>query len=224
MTFTDGLYSEARHVPASPHRIGGTIVPSAIVFHTTDTLGGMKGMLERWAEGAGPCAHFMLGRDATQGLAQMVPINRNGEHAGAAPPAVHGWFVDTHGKLVHPNTVAIGIEVVCGGKLRDVGGRAMYGQTPVAETDVYRDEHGKPWHRITEYQLDELGKLIDALRTQLAPCPFVSVKPSGDYKANGVAPWAEMIAPWLVGHTTLDPVRKTDPGPQGMAWARKRYA
>lgn len=45
--------------------------------------------------------------------------------------------------------------------------------------------------------------------------------PTGGYKKNMV-PWADSgghIYPRnTVGHVTLDPVRKTDPGPQVVGW------
>lgn len=52
----------------------------------------------------------------------------------------------------------------------------------------------------------------------MSPTRPAVVRPNGDYKANGV-PWAKMEGA-IVGHATLDPTNKTDPGPFVTAWLK----
>src|SRR5262245_9544721 len=45
--WSEGLWLDASYHQAHPQRIGGSIVPRAIVVHTTDTLGGFQAMVRR---------------------------------------------------------------------------------------------------------------------------------------------------------------------------------
>lgn len=243
-SFVEGWYTGARKFPANPGRIGGEIEAKSAVVHTTDCLPGtMPGIVQRWTEKAGACAHFCLGRRAatlaelasekwpSAGLVQMVPINRNGNHAGAGllngVPLPHGWYVDTKGgKQFHPNAVSVGIEIDCAGSLQKSHGVWIHRDTqrPMPDqTDVYIDERGKGWHTVTPYQFQVLGELLDALDATMPRFKTVDgIKPNGGYQANGVT-WGAMPGVRFVGHVTLDPYRKNDPGPQVMAWLRERY-
>jgi N-acetyl-anhydromuramyl-L-alanine amidase AmpD len=235
-----GKYDAARQVPAHAGRVGGAIVPSAVVVHTTDCMpGSMPAIVKSWATtaGNGACAHFIIGRNPADGVVQLVSTTRNGNHAGGAPK--HGWFRGPNWPatpMIHPNTVAIGIELDCAGYLGRpvasvVGQHWRHPDThrEVGVADVDVDATGKGWHRVTAYQYDELGKLIDALiptlnlQATLERTNGLMVSPNGDYASNGV-PWADT---WgsnvVVGHATLDPTQKTDPGPFVMAWIQKRY-
>jgi N-acetyl-anhydromuramyl-L-alanine amidase AmpD len=223
-----GWYAPALKTRAHPGRVGGTIVPQAVVLHTTDTMpGGFASIVRSWVgkKGAGNGAHFMIGRDEKDGVVQFVCITKNANHAGGKPC---GMFQVPGGKPVHPNTSCIGIELDAGGGLgkKKADGTWRHPDTGrvVAEADVFVDTRGRGWHRVTTYQLDQLQKLLTAIQFVLKPFPAgTRVKPTGDYKQN-VVPWADsggVLYPFnCVGHVTLDPVRKTDPGPQVMGWLK----
>jgi N-acetyl-anhydromuramyl-L-alanine amidase AmpD len=240
-----GWYTEATQVLSHVGRVGGTIEPSAVVVHTTDCMpGSMPAIVKSWSTtaGNGACAHFIIGRNPTAGVVQLISTWRNGNHAGGFPK--HGFFKieSTDGTqyrtypLIHPNTVSIGIELDCAGYLGRpysvVGGphwRHPDTKREVAAVDVDVDATGKGWHSLTLYQYNELGKLIDAiiptlhLRATLERTNGLTVVPNGDYAGNGV-PWADTRGSnVVVGHCTLDPTQKTDPGPFVMAWIAKRY-
>lgn len=227
-----GWYGAARRVDAHRGRVGGPIVAETFVIHTTDCMpGSMPAIVKSWSTtaGNGACAHGILGRSATDGLVQMIPFDRNGNHAGGTPR--HGWYRDVHAAqesktLVHPNTIAIGIELDCAGYLgRQVNGKWIHPDTKreVAPADVDVDEHGRGWHKLTSYQYDQLALLLDEVLPTLAPMHAgLTLAPNGGYVENGV-PWASTSQARVVGHVTLDPTNKTDPGPFVMAWIRKRY-
>lgn len=217
--FVDGWYDGAVKCPANEGRIGPKITPRTIVVHTTDTMpGGFRAIIKSWmtTRGAGNAAHFMVGRTEADGIVQFVPINRNGNHAGGI---THGWWQVMGSGKVHPNTISIGIEIDAGGKLRKLPtGVVIHPDTKrvVKDPDIYWDTEGKPWHRVTDYQLAILQELIRDLRSTLSFFNFGNyIIPSGDYKDNG-ALLAKSTKNWLVGHWTLDPYNKSDPGPQVM--------
>lgn len=242
MTVVNGWYfgQDSRRVDAHAGRVGGTIDPEVVVVHTTDCMpGSMCAIVKSWSTvaGNGACAHFVIGRSAVDGVVQLIPTNRNGNHAGGSPK--HGWYQVPKGPggtasgpmQIHPNTIAIGIELDCAGylgrpvRVLSTGPMWIHPDTrrEVAAADVDVDGRGTGWHRVTTYQLDALGKLIDELRHSMrVPRPGLTVAPNGDYKENGV-PWAAATQAGVVGHATLDPTNKTDPGPFVMDWIRARY-
>lgn len=238
----EGWYEHAIRKPAHPGRVGLSIAPEVVVVHTTDMLpNSFDALVSSWAstKGTGCCAHFNLGRTPEQGLVQQVPINRNGNHAGGAivrGKAQHGWWSSATRGYVHPNTVAVGIEVHSAGKLRwkkNSGNKtAEYIEWPsqrvLAEfprEECYIDEMGRPWHKVTEYQLDVLGALLEDLKPALKT-GNITYAPNGDYPVGGYWDATYAFTPYqtLVGHVTIDPVNKTDPGPQVMAYIKSLAA
>lgn len=214
-------YPDARIVKANPGRTGYSIRPQAIVVHTTDTIpGGFNAIVKSWSTtvGAGNAAHYLIGRNSKDGIVQFVSHRYNSNHAGGN---THGnWYIN--GKLVHPNSISIGIEIDAGGKLyKNIIGNWVHADTRkvVNPDDVYIDKWGNGWHRVTQYQIDQLNLLLNWLiKHVIKGLPTdAKVVPNGTYKDNHVSPWAESNKyNWLVGHATLDPVNKTDPGPQVM--------
>jgi hypothetical protein len=218
-TWERGWWYENRQ-PAHAGRIGSPIVPRAVVVHTTDTLGGYTGMVKRLTteKGAGSCCHFMIDRDGH--CTQFVPITRNGNHAGGK---VHGNWAELR-RTIHPNSISVGIELVGGGKLKQRKDGTCYhpdSGKDVPLDQVYWDVKNRPWHKITEQQLYTLRKLLDDLRLVLKPLGPAIVEPDDDYKKHGVDYFAHPPANWLVGHVSLDPINKQDPGPQIMTWLKE---
>jgi len=219
--WSSGWWVPAVRRPANPGRVGGSIIPRAVVVHTTDTVGGFEAIANRLVgeRGEGSCCHFMIGRTPDQGVLQFVPVTKNANHAGGR---VHGNWVNGAG-LIHPNTVSVGIEILAGGRLKGTANGPIHPDTgrlvPLAE--VYWDERGKPWHSVTPYQFATLQRLLTDLQACLKPMPpNWTVVPDGKYADNGVAYYAGVNTkpPVIVGHVTLDPINKLDPGPQVMAW------
>lgn len=228
-----GAWTKATQTPAHTGRVGGTILPRAIVVHTTDMHPSQFGALRKaWQErpGDGACAHFVIGRDATQGVLQFVSITRNGNHAGGNP---HGWWrsppvnprTDGNGTLYHPNTVAVGIELHAAGQLKPTGKPGEYRHPDsgllVPASEVELDAKGRPWHKVTPYQYAILRDLINDLMPLLGAWERgTAVKPDDTYESQGV-PWAATPSIDVVGHVTLDPVNRNDPGPFVMEWLRQ---
>ena len=213
-----GWWVRATRRPAHPGRVGGIIVPKAVVVHTTDMHPDQfGGLVKAWTErkGAGNCAHFLIGRTADKGVIQFMPIVRNGNHAGGSNG--HGWFKSASGRM-HPNAISVGIELEAAGKLKWNGTRWIHPDTgkAIPFDEVFR--LGKQgFQTITPYQVEQLKDLVLALKACLLPLPAgTEVVPFGSYAENGVASWARAASPVVVGHVTLDPTNKTDPGPQGM--------
>lgn len=208
--------------PAHHGRVGPAIKPWVIVLHTTDMLPRtFDAIVKSWTTtaGAGQCAHFLIGRTPTEGVIQFVPIDRNSNHAGGT---THGWFL-VDGKRVHPNTVSVGIEIHNAGQLRLIDGKWRswdydhkqpqgdpFDPADV-EVDAYRPTRG--WHKLTQYQHDTLTALLADLESVLAPTPANVTIESNGLQIN---PWATVTSFRIVGHVTLDPDRKTDPGPEVM--------
>lgn len=72
--------------------------------------------------GAGNAAHFLIGRHDIDGVTQFAPITRNANHAGGK---THGWW-SSGARLVHPNTIAVGIELDNAGRLARAAGRWLH--------------------------------------------------------------------------------------------------
>lgn len=231
-TFNDkGEYGGATQIPAYAQRVGGSIAPRAAVIHTTDMMPrSWEALLRAWGQtiGGGACANFLLGRDPSQGLVQMVSILRNANHAGGNP---HGWWVDEHreGIRVHPNTIAVGIEVHSAGRLEWLSkDRAVFqedhktlGEFSVATGEVHVDELGRPWHKLTEYQLETLEALLVALKPVLGDIGTLQPQANAAYvkdRSKWDTSYAVPAASSLVGHVSLDVINRSDPGPQGMAF------
>ena len=170
MTWTAGYYSGARRVDAHPGRVGGPIVPWAVVVHTTDMAPEtFAALVSAWRTkpGVGDCSHFLIGRDAMEGVVQFVPIDRNSNSAGGPH---HGVFV-AGGIEWHPNTVSVGVELHCAGGVQRIGGewRLVEGGkptgAPIPDLDVIPDpaRPGRGWHRVTDYQYAQLETLLHEL-------------------------------------------------------------
>ncbi len=231
-----GRYLAATWSPIHPGRVGRAIKPWLVVVHTTDMHPSTFGaLLRRWRATAdrGAGAHFLLGRSSADGLHQLVSCDRNGNHAGGA---THGWL-RVRGAEVHPNTVSIGIEVHCAGNVIRRGGRWWCWQRdavsrelvpigePLPEADVEPDpaHPGRGWHRPSAYQLAELQRLLLALGhcpVMVAPPPPASwgIIPNGPQYLPAWAPQVMVGTLPVVGHCTLDPADKTDPGPVISRW------
>lgn len=240
-TFRGGVYEGARWVPAHRGRIGGSIVPQAVVVHTTDMVPkSFDALVNAWnTRGGAPnmysAAHFVLGPTAKQGLVQMVPITRNANHAGGETKngfTYHGWWVTKDGRFIHPNTISVGIEVHNAGLLtwkpgslqtaQFIENKKVVAEFSRAEGEVYVDSLGRPWEAVTEYALVQLATLLSALRSSLKPLePGVTHKGDAAYikdRSRWDTSYAYAQAHGLVGHVSLDPINKTDPGPQLMAF------
>ncbi len=221
--FVDGWWDLAQRRPAHEGRIGRTIVPSCVVVHTTDTYGGFDAMVKSWttAPGAGNAAHFMIGRGPSDGVVQFAPIVRNANHAGGK---VHGNFKGAKGGLVHPNTCSVGIEMVAAGRLTLTDGVWVHKESGhiVSKDEVFVDEKGHGWQVVTDYQLRMLDMLLTDLEDQLQPFDGVQAIPDMDYAKAGVSYYAPFPDSRIVGHVTLDPVNRCDPGPQVMAHLKAR--
>src|SRR5262249_2222319 len=156
----------------------------------------------------GACAHFVIGRDAGSGILQLAPITRNANHAGGSG---HGVFrVPDLGDL-HPNLVAVGIELHCAGGVRRMddawrlveGGKAHGPPLPHSEVTPDPQRSGRGWHQVTDYQREQLGALLADLETVLAPVPAGAVK-----VAFGETPPSYAVLPGarIATHAELDPV------------------
>jgi hypothetical protein len=227
-----GWYRFAKKVAAHPGRVGGSITPWSTVFHTTDMLPDeFPALISAWTARAadGACAHFLVGRDEQQGLIQFVPIKRNGNHAGGkTPPNGHGWYV-AGGKNVHPNLVAVGIEVHCAGGVHLINGDWRLVEDGKAhgmvlpKADVIPDpvHPGRGWHVVTDYQRAALDRLLSDLEEVLAPMPAgASTVSTGEAVPN----WGKVSMPRVVGHVTLDPTNRSDPWPEQMKWLNARQS
>lgn len=226
----DGWYEGARKAPAHPGRIGARIEAEAVVVHTTDMMPSTFDALCRaWqlGKGKGSAAHWILGRTPAQGLVQLVSTEFNANHAGGSATvagkrvSAHGWFRRANGKLVHPNSITLGIEVHAAGRL---GKRTPEGylqretRRVIPDDEVFVDAKGIGWHEITAYQFEQLELLLSAIAPTLKPMPTGTTIVSHGTPKETRTEWATVEDARLVGHVTLDPIRKTDPGPQLMDW------
>lgn len=219
--WTDGWWSGARRTPAHAGRVGPQIRPCCTVVHTTDMLPDeWNALLTAWQTrpGDGACAHFIIGRDKDAGVAQCVPITRNGNHAGGPG---HGVFKAGSGPAIHPNTIAVGIELHCAGGVQRVDGawRLVEGGkahgTQLYDFEVIPDPQrpGRGWHVITDYQREQLRALLADLELVLAPMPAGLVAKS---TGEAVPSWGTPTNARIVGHVSLDPAHRSDPWPPMM--------
>lgn len=238
--FVGGWWAGARRFDIHSGRLGNVIEAWSTTVHTTDMAPGtMAALLKQWraSAGRGAGAHFLIGKQLagenapipTGGIVQLAPITRNANHAGGSPG--HGWFLLPNGRLAHPNSVSVGIEIDNAGRLVRAGsggrGDAWVHRDSgkvFAPKDVYVDARGRGWERVTDYQMSSLVLLLDVLdETLVMPPKGVIVIPNGTYQANGAL---DAVLPGVreVGHWTLDPTRKSDPGPQVTDLLRARAA
>jgi len=230
-----GLWLSASFKAMHPGRVGGTIKPLCSVVHTTDMHpDDFDALVKSWTSqpGAGNGAHFLIGRTADQGVIQFASITRNANHAGGGASG-HGYYRTRSGALVHPNTISVGIELHCAGRLyKDSSGRWRCGEyqagklvfsgSPLPLPDVHVDSNGHGWHMITEYQRGRLLVLLENLKACFPPGFNYTLSPNGGYLANGV-PWASIPSSQVVGHVTLDPRNKVDPGPVVIALIKENF-
>ena len=223
--FTDGWWSLATRRPAFAGRVGGAIRPFATVVHTTDMPAeSMDGLVQRWTTelGKGNCSHFVIGRDAAHGVVQMIPVNRGGSHAGGEG---HGAF-EAGGQSWNPNSVAVGVELHCAGAVQQLSGQwrlVSDGQpsgAAIPDEDVIPDPQrpGRGWHRVTDYQYEQLNELLNGLETVLAPLPNGCVATSIEQPPA----WGRFDNARVVGHVTLSASRRGDPWPPTCDWIRSR--
>lgn len=226
MTWTNGYYSGARRVDAHPGRVGGPIEPCAVVVHTTDMAPEtFDALITAWRTkpGAGDCAHFVIGRDESEGVVQLVSVSKNANHAGGP---THGVFVDAKARVFHPNEISVGIELHCAGGVVNQGGewRLLEGGrptgAPISDLDVDPDpaRTGRGWHKVTDYQYQQLDALLAELEAIMttAPAGLVAKSPFQTPSA-----WA-LGSGRIVGHCSLDFYSRSDPWPMVMDHVRSR--
>lgn len=226
MTFdVAGWSATCRHEPVHSGRIGIAIKPRAIVVHTTDMApSSFTALIHAWQRvpGKGNAAHFLVGRSEHDGVVQLAPIYRNANHAGGPS---HGAFV-VDGKPIHPNHYAVGIEVHNAGQLQLLDGKWTQAQHGVAygpaydPGDVILTSSKRGYHKPSEWQMDTLFALLTDLHTTL-PAQPAGTKARAN--VGGVQPWAARLNARVVGHCTLDPIRKGDPWPWIMARIAERF-
>ncbi len=225
-----GWWVGAMQRKAHPGRIGGTITPCTTVVHTTDMLPDeWDALLTAWTTkpSDGACAHFLIGRDEAHGVVQLAAVNRNANHAGGPG---HGVFISgpwMPSKAIHPNTIAVGIELHCAGgvcKVNDewrlVEEKKAHG-APLPDRDVIADPQrpGRGWHVVTDYQREQLAGLLADLELVLAPLPLGLVARS---TGEAVPAYGMPKSTRVVGHVSLDPEHRADPWPPTMAWINAR--
>lgn len=221
-SFVDGWWSEAHRVDAHPGRVGPPITPVCIVDHTTDMHpDDWDALVNSWRTrpGDGACAHFLIGRDEAHGVLQLVPITRNGNHAGGPG---HGVYVDGGGGRYHPNVLAVGIEFHCaGGQLRLVNnewrfvedGKMHGAPIDAADVEINPARPFSGWHLLTPYQQDVRARLHAALDAAMRPMPEgLRAVSTGE----AVPSWGVPRSTRFVGHVSLDPTHRSDPWPPGM--------
>jgi hypothetical protein len=223
--FSNGWWSLATRRDAFAGRIGGAIHPFATVVHTTDVPAeAWDTLIRNWTTtaGNGSCAHFAVGRSADQGIVQLAPITRNANHAGGEG---HGSFIAGQ-RSWHPNLVSIGIELHCAGAVRRIDGKwRLWSDNkpqglPMADEDVIADSQhaGRGWHKVTDYQYQQLSALLDGLEATLEPLPANCV-------AHSLEPppaWGVFPSGRVVGHVSLTAARRGDPWPPTCNWLRQR--
>jgi hypothetical protein len=126
----------------------------------------------------------------------------------------------------HPNSVSVGIEIHCAGILKQLNGAwnlvedgAAQGK-PIPDSDVVLDpaHPGSAYHKVTEYQYEQLGLLLDGLETVMGAlpdgCVAQSIQPPPAY---GIFSTGRRV-----GHVSLDAADRGDPWPPTCDWMRAR--
>lgn len=216
-------YPDAVRVDAHPGRIGGPLLElRGAVVHTTDTLrGSAPAIVRSWSTTGGTaatsaCAHGII--DVAGLFTQMVSFALNANHAGGQD---HGLFGG-----MHPNLVTAGIELEAPGRLGTRHrGQWVHPDTGhiIPDDEAYVDDHGIGWGLVTDAQLATLGAILTWMSPALEAAKALGVVTHpGTYAENGV-PWAAVPdGARVTGHATSNPIQKTDPGPQVMAWIAAR--
>jgi N-acetylmuramoyl-L-alanine amidase. len=223
--FDGGWWTGATRQEAHAGRIGGVIAPFATVVHTTDMVpGSWAGLVSRWTteKGLGDCAHFLIGRDESAGVIQLASIFNNANHAEGPG---HGSFIAGQ-QTWRPNSVSVGIEVHCAGSVKQVNGawRLVENGAPQGAAlpgeDVVPDPHrpGRGWHKVTEYQYEKVGEILDSLEAVLTPLPKGCVARSIEAPPSyGVFPTGRRV-----GHVSLHAAQRGDPWPPTCEWLRSK--
>jgi N-acetyl-anhydromuramyl-L-alanine amidase AmpD len=225
--WSSGWWSGAKRTDAHPGRMGGTVAPWAVVVHSTDMpREDWKALVTAWQSkpGDGACAHFLIGRDESQGVLQLVPVTRNGNHAGGPG---HGVFDCLGTKGIHPNLVTVGIELHCAGGVRQLGGVWRFVEdgtahgAPIPDAEVIPDPQrpGRGWHIVSDYQKAQLSQLLADLELTLARLPVGAVT-----RAFGETPDTFTVMPTarVVTHAQLDPEHRADPWHPTCDWLAAR--
>jgi N-acetylmuramoyl-L-alanine amidase len=227
--FSGGWWSIATRREAHPVRVGGAITPFAVVIHTTDmTPESLDSLIRGWTttpgEGKrrGVGAHFVIGRTATDGVIQLVPITLKAAHAEGPG---HGSFA-AGGQRWQPNDVAVGIELHCAGGLMQHNGKwRLFDEgvptgAAIPDSDVIPDPQrpGRGWHIVTEYQYEQLNALLDGLEAALDPMPEGCVATSIEAPPT----WGMFPTGRIVGHVSLKASNRQDPWPPTCDWLRAR--
>lgn len=220
---------DTKQRPAHSGRIGGTITPRAFVVHTTDMLPGTDTpLVKAWqrSAGAGNAAHLLIGRDPSIGVVQFVPLNRNANHAGGP----------SYGTIdgEHPNRCTIGIELSAAGMLKlgkdekgdihwvydDNGNQRILFPHDSPEVIVHPGNHNYGFQILSQYQIDTLRQVMYAITAWNQFKPFKPDVKVTSGRGERPPSWATVTDPLVVGHITLDPSRKSDPGVSGMEFVR----
>jgi N-acetyl-anhydromuramyl-L-alanine amidase AmpD len=181
--------------------------PLGILWHWTATAHGTAlTMARRIAKGSGSSVHLWIEHDGT--LYQSAPLTRGTGHAGGDTSArvkeVRGEVVRDPRSPLSVNSFLLGIELVCVGEVRLVGGRWLgwpFGKdtptrrSPVVPADQVmpcRDGAGRLRHYqgYTEAQLRAAERFTVACRNRYG--------------------LTRKQCSW--GHEDVDPTRKSDPG------------
>lgn len=216
--FEKGWWTLATAKPMHTKRLGRGIIPKTLIVHTTDCKPGtFATIVKSWTTtpGKGNGAHFIIGKTEKDGVVQFAPIMVNANHAGG--PNCGGIKLPG-GAIVNPNACSVGVELDNAGRLKkDTKGwyHPDTGYRFSAE-DVFVDEKGRGWEKLTQYQEDTLYSLWNALKSTLSVWPWgTTVAPNDSYEKHS-STWAKSNKPSLIGHASTNPINKTDPGPQVM--------
>lgn len=195
---------ELRHVTPNVHRAGDPQVHPidfVVIHYTEGDFPGCLTTLCLKTKGAAS-AHFLVTRDGV--VIQMVSLLDRAFHAGGSHEVPAIWPGDGHGNV---NNRSIGIELENLGRLHP---GPPHGPIWVAEdgaiargpVQVWRDPTKQAWEDFPPDQINALGTLLRQLMTEF---PQLARGPHR-----------------FVGHSTVDPSRRIDPGP-AFPWDRVRY-